>query len=99
MYDIIKKENNNDSLYFYCLADEDEDNLNLAFNKKVSPEKRDNNSESQRLLKNILQDGLLSGSIFNPVTISKINLYSDKSSFHNFNYSEIPTPPPVSIPV
>ena len=99
MYDIIKKENNNDSLYFYCLADADEDDLNLAFNKRTNSEKRDKNSENQRLLKNILQDGLLCEGLFNPLTISKINFYIDKSSFHTFNDFEILTPPPISIPV
>ena len=101
MYDVIKKECVNDSIYFYCLPDADEDELNLAFNKNFDGDEQnsDKNSPRQNLLKNILQDGVLSD---NPILMrqfSKTNYFTHKSITALSNIYEVVTPPPVSLSV
>ncbi len=98
MYDIIKRENKNDSVYFYCLADTEEDELNLAFNKKGKTEETDNNSGNLNFLKNILQDGLLTQNHFCPNNNFKIPFTKEESLITTSNICDIPTPPPVLLP-
>lgn len=98
MYDIIKKENRNDSVYFYCLADLEEDDLNLAFSKNGTSEERGNGSAENSMLKNILQKGLLAEFPHSPGNIFNINYYNYCPLIPALNSSEIPTPPPVFFP-
>jgi hypothetical protein len=99
MYDIIKHENKNDSVYFYCFADTDEDDLNLAFTKKGNADEHDKNSANKNLLKNVLEDGVLTGPLFIPDYILERKFHGCKILKLSSETLEIPTPPPVLIPV
>jgi len=98
MYDIIKRENKNDSVYFYCLADTKEDELNLALIKKGETGDSDKNSGNLVLLKNVLQDGLLSHTLFDSDNNFKIPFTKEESLITTSNICDIPTPPPVLLP-
>ncbi len=101
MYDVIKKECVNDSIYLDCLPDTNEDELNLAFNKNFDGDELNSNKNSpgQNLLKNILQDSVLSDNPILPRQFSKINYFTNKSITTLSNIYEVATPPPVSLSV
>ena len=98
MYDIITEKIVNDSIYFECFSDIDEDELNLAFNKNFDgDENGDKNSSTQNLLKNILQDGVLSNNSILILPSKKISYYTNNSISTPSNIYEAATPPPVSL--
>ena len=100
MYDIITKKNVNDSVYFKCFSDIDEDELNLAFNKNFDgDENGDKNSSGQNQLKNILQDGVLSNTPFLLPQFKKISYFANNSISAPPNVYEAATPPPISLSV
>lgn len=95
MYDIIKTVNKNDSLYFYCIADTDEDDLNLAFSRNGNGDDGNKNAANKNLLKNILQDGLLTKENFRPLNFSPMLFLGENTLQVTSSIREIPTPPPV----
>ena len=98
MYDIITEKIVNDSIYFECFSDIDEDELNLAFNKNFDgDENGDKNSSTQNLQKNILQDGVLSNDSILILQSKKISYYTNNSISTPSNIYEAATPPPVSL--
>ena len=98
MYDVVAKKCANDSIYFYCVPDIDEDELNQVFNKSFDSDEKDNkNSPTQNLLQNILQDCILSNNPPLPPHFKKTVYYTNNSIPALFNIYEVTTPPPVSL--
>ena len=96
MFDVVKVFNKNDSTYFYCLPDKDEDRLNLAYNSSIDkntdgPQKK---SAAEKLTKNIISEALppcLSAYLF--PKIENNNILFEKM-FKRRGFKNIPTPPP-----
>ena len=96
MFDVVNRVNRNDSTYFYCLPDKDEDRLNLAFN--ISTEENNSNhdkkSTQEKLTKNIISEALLlCSSTYLYQRSENFNDLSD-SKFYPRGFKNIPTPPP-----
>lgn len=98
MYDIVNAVQKNDSVYFYCLQDKDEDKLNLTFNKSIDKNAGDPDKKSaaEKLSRNIITEALTTGLLFHYPKTSDNNfsVYAQSSFVQNF--PDVTTPPPDS---
>jgi len=97
MYDVIKKEEKNDSVYFYCLADADEDELNISFHD--NNEKKDKKSQCQNMPGSFLLECLIVNNTISPEFYSGLNYFNELYQNRNTNYLEVPTLPPIQLSV
>lgn len=98
MFDVLKVEENKDEIFFYCISDENEDNLSKVFEKQIA-NCADKNSDGQ-LPFNILK--ILNYDSIEPFYFNlKYNSFQNSlipellGAFTNFK-AEISTPPPKS---
>ncbi len=96
MFDVVSRVNKNDSTYFYCLPDKDEDRLNLAFNTSTKENNSvpDKKSTQEKLTKNIISESLLLCSSAYIYQRSEIFNDLSDSKFYPQGFKNIPTPPP-----
>jgi hypothetical protein len=94
-YDIIKKEIRNGKIVFFCISDEQENNLHKVFINHV-----ENNTDSKsstpvkNILNNIFSDILIPVSNSNVVATSNIEYTAHKLIHYKFPDIKIFTPPP-----
>jgi hypothetical protein len=95
MYDIYKEDISNDTLYLYCVSDENEDIINNAITIYINEKKSDNsNSAISNIIKIFITIALTPKSI----EYNYLNTYKSISNQIHISYQnifiDIPDPPP-----
>lgn len=95
MFDIVKAVHKNDSTYFYCLPDKDEDKLNFAYNNIDKNDKgADKKSAAEKLTKNIISEALITGLSIYLYQKTENNYRLSNNKFSQQDFSTVHTPPP-----
>ena len=95
MYDVYKKVESGNSIYYYCIGDEKENLLNKAFSTYIK--NLISKDTPQPALKNILLIKLSAAIISDngkPISQKTENIITYSKIFLTTNYSEVLTPPP-----
>lgn len=95
MYDIYKEDVSNDTLYLYCVSDENEDIINNAIAIYINDKKNDNSNSA---ISNIIKIFITIALAPNEVNLSYLNTYKNISNKLQISYQDIyidiPSPPP-----
>ncbi len=96
MFDIVKTVHKNNSVYFYCLPDKDEDRLNHAYNNNVDKNNDDSGKKAatEKLTKNIISEALIPGLSIYLYKKTENNYRLIDKKFSPQDFSVVPTPPP-----
>lgn len=95
MYDIYKEDVSNDTLYLYCVSDENEDIINNAIAIYINEKKNDNSNSA---IANIIKIFITIALAPNEINLSYLNTYKNISNKLQISYQgiyiDIPSPPP-----
>ncbi len=98
MFDIIKKRKINDTVYYLCISDKNEDILEKAFLEQFNNDNSTNskNTPIKSLLKDFEFDWMLPNSNLTSINIQRTNLFIIYQIVSIQNDFEVLTPPPQS---
>ncbi|MCX6149716.1 MAG: hypothetical protein NTX22_04230 [Ignavibacteriales bacterium] len=96
MYDVVKEVSKKDSIYFFCIKDEKEDELHQAFVKYFNENSNQtgNKSTSKNIYHNIITEALVIQDKIQINDSGKIKYCVFGSGRFLSNHSETPSPPP-----
>jgi len=96
MYDIVREEVKEDSVYFYCILDKKETLLELLFTEHLAKQTRENSPQniSSGFVFKFLPDYLLGAKNIKLKNYRSINYFNSPEKFRPLVYHEILTPPP-----
>ena len=95
MYDIYKEDIFNDTLFLYCVNDENEDIINNAIDIYINEKKNDNSNSA---ITNIIKTFITIALAPNETNYYSINTYKNNSYLFQISYQnfieDVPSPPP-----
>jgi hypothetical protein len=95
MYDICEERIINDTLYLYCVSDENEDIINNAFASYINEKKSDNQASP---VINIIKIFITIGLVPDGINLNYSNTFKDITNQYIVTYQhlkeDIPSPPP-----
>lgn len=96
MYDIVKEVEKKDSVYFFCINDEKEDELHKAFVKYFTENSNqgNNKSTSGNIFRNLITEGIVPQYISRIFNVRKVIYYGSAIIFFQSNITDTPSPPP-----
>jgi len=95
MYDIYKEDISGDTLYLYCVSDENEDVINNAIDIYINEKKNDNSNSA---IANIIKIFITIALTPNETNYNIINAFNNISNLYQITYQnifiDVPYPPP-----
>jgi len=95
MYDIYKEDISNDTLFLYCVSDENEDIINNAIDIYINEKKNDNSNSA---ITNIIKIFITIALTPNEIDFKLINTYKNNLNLYQLTYQniivDVPSPPP-----
>jgi hypothetical protein len=94
MYDIIKKDENNERLILHCINDKKEKRLEEEFAKKINDNSKNNKQQQVSYHLNIILSEPVQTETINFAFNGTTNFFREISNSYNSVQLDIPSPPP-----